>query len=226
MTALTRTHPSTAIEPLLAGAIDYAGLFPPARLSMAEAVATYAEGLEGPQQWMLGRFIVPAAELELFAARRGEAGVVRPESAAWRLSATVPAASSDAFESAIAAIEHFNHSERAKPGGPAAYVDTIEGRAATAEEVDRAVRRIPRDWTAFFEIPADDRLPQRLAELAAAGHAHGRPVHAKLRTGGVQPEAIPPIAAVAEFVHACAARPRLQGDRRIASPAARRTSAG
>ena len=44
--------------------VDYAGLFPPAGLGMAEAAAEYARQLEGPQGWMLGRFVVPAARLD------------------------------------------------------------------------------------------------------------------------------------------------------------------
>ena len=46
---------------LLAGLIDYAGLFPPAALSMEEAVRNYARYREGEHAWMLGRFVVPEA---------------------------------------------------------------------------------------------------------------------------------------------------------------------
>ncbi len=52
---------------LLAGLIDYAGLFPPAALPMADAVARYARYRQGAHAWALGRFIVPAARLEEFA---------------------------------------------------------------------------------------------------------------------------------------------------------------
>lgn len=48
----------------LAELIDYAGLFPPAELSMDESLARYAEDRTGPESWMLGRFIAPAARLE------------------------------------------------------------------------------------------------------------------------------------------------------------------
>ena len=46
---------------LLANLIDYAGLFPPAALSMEEAVRNYARYREGEHAWMLGRFVVPEA---------------------------------------------------------------------------------------------------------------------------------------------------------------------
>ena len=48
---------------LLEGALDYAGLFPPASLDMAEAVRKYAAYRRGPQRTLLGRLVVPVARL-------------------------------------------------------------------------------------------------------------------------------------------------------------------
>jgi hypothetical protein len=50
-----------SLQTLLAGLIDYAGLFPPAALSMEQALANYARFRAGEHAWMLGRFVVPAA---------------------------------------------------------------------------------------------------------------------------------------------------------------------
>ena len=73
--------------PCSAGLVDYAGLFPPAALSMDAAVAEYARWRRSPEAFMLGRFVVPAARLvELGRA----ADVQLPEPGAgepWRLSA-------------------------------------------------------------------------------------------------------------------------------------------
>jgi len=43
--------------------IDYAGLFPPASLSMSEALRNYDAYRRGEHAWMLGRFVVPAGKL-------------------------------------------------------------------------------------------------------------------------------------------------------------------
>lgn len=48
---------------LLAGIIDYAGLFPPAKLPLDQAIRNYARYRTGPECWMLGRFICPASRL-------------------------------------------------------------------------------------------------------------------------------------------------------------------
>lgn len=53
----------TALRSLLENLIDYAGLFPPAALPMREAAANYAHYRNSPENWMLGRFVAPAARL-------------------------------------------------------------------------------------------------------------------------------------------------------------------
>jgi len=54
---------SASLRALLAKIIDYAGLFPPANLPLDRAIRNYARHKKGDEQWMLGRFIVPAARL-------------------------------------------------------------------------------------------------------------------------------------------------------------------
>jgi len=52
-----------SLRVLMTGIIDYAGLFPPAQLPLAEAVRNYARYRQEPERWMLGRFVCPAARL-------------------------------------------------------------------------------------------------------------------------------------------------------------------
>ena len=51
---------TTSLRILLDGLIDYAGLFPPAALSMQDAVRNYGRYREEDYAWALGRFVVPA----------------------------------------------------------------------------------------------------------------------------------------------------------------------
>ena len=53
-----------ALRTLLSGLIDYAGLFPPAGLDMAEAAAQLRGVPRRPHAWALGRFIVPVGPPE------------------------------------------------------------------------------------------------------------------------------------------------------------------
>ena len=52
---------------LLAGLIDYAGLFPPARLPLSEAMQRYDRHHDGPDAAMLGRFILPGTRRDALA---------------------------------------------------------------------------------------------------------------------------------------------------------------
>jgi hypothetical protein len=52
------------VRTLMARAIDYAGLFPPARLSLESAVGEYLSLHRDTAAWMLARFVCPAARLD------------------------------------------------------------------------------------------------------------------------------------------------------------------
>ncbi len=52
-----------SLRNFLAGLIDYAGLFPPASLALAETVASHRHSLEGDYGWIIGRFVLPVALL-------------------------------------------------------------------------------------------------------------------------------------------------------------------
>lgn len=53
-----------ALRALLANLIDYAGLFPPASLPLDTALANYRSDCASPYAWILGRFVLSAAQLE------------------------------------------------------------------------------------------------------------------------------------------------------------------
>lgn len=53
-----------SLRALLTGIVDYAGLFPPAQLPLGEAVRNYVQYRNQPDQWMLSRFVCPAALLK------------------------------------------------------------------------------------------------------------------------------------------------------------------
>src|SRR5260370_14371597 len=54
---------NASLRALLAGIVDYAGLFPPAQLPLDQAIRDYARYRTEPEAWMLGRFVIPASQL-------------------------------------------------------------------------------------------------------------------------------------------------------------------
>ncbi len=174
---------------LLAGLVDYAGLFPPAGLSMEAAVAEYDRWLGSAEAFMLGRFIAPAARLdELGRAaepRRRRHGKHEP----WRVSALVADVPGDVAHIDSFKLSHAGH----------ATVDSVELKAATPGQADAALAALPHGLTTYVEIAPDQTLPEMLAALKRRG------ARAKIRTGGVVPDAIPDPGKLARFIAECAA---------------------
>jgi hypothetical protein len=185
--------PDTLLRPLLAGSIDYAGLFPPAGLAMASAVRQYAEYRAGPDAWALGRFVVPVARL---AELEGEVEALAPGEPAspWRLSALLGAEAAEDLKT----LGEFN-CRHAAPGATALSADAVEAKAGSVEAVDRLLAAMPRRVQAYLEIPLDrDPVP-----LVAAIARHG--ARAKARTGGLTAEAFPTAQQLLGFLRACTA---------------------
>jgi hypothetical protein len=178
-----------SIRTLLAELIDYAGLFPPAALSMPEAVINYATYHNSNYNWMLGRFVLSVERLDEFLENSGDF-FSRNGQSVWRLSVL---AGPD-LETTIRKIEDFNNAH-------AAYVvcDALEMKADTAAKIESAADIIPDFLTAFFEIPIDENLADLVATLAI------RRQRAKIRTGGTTQDAFPSVEQITRFMRTCLA---------------------
>ena len=179
---------------LFDGLFDYAGLFPPASLTLEETLTRYACHRAGPDSWMLGRLVVPAAQLEAVSALA--ARHLAPEHGAlpWRLSVL----SAD-VEADLARVDAFNQRHAARGHG-AAVVDAMETRVAGADDI-RALRGwAARGFDVYCDVPLGSELDRVLDAVAHAG------LHAKIRTGGTTPASTPGCDDVAAFLCGCVAR--------------------
>ncbi len=180
----------SALRALLSGIVDFAGLFPPAALSMTAAVAEYAGHRLSPEAGMLGRFVVSAQRLPELALAASPYLPPAGASPPWRISALLgedPAADVRAIQSFNAAV-----AERA-------VVDTVEGKASRREDVDLLLGAVPGGFTVYVEVPLEPDPSPLLTTLAARG------ARAKVRTGGLSAEAVPTPLTLARFLGACVA---------------------
>ena len=185
---LLAARPSPALRVLLQAVVDYAGLFPPASLSMTSAAAEYARHRDGPHMWALGRFVLPAARLEEFEDAAASA-LPRESARCWVLSALL---GSD-LEQDVDRVDAFNERHRDVRAG-AVIVDTVELRAHSPRDVERAGELLDRRFDTYVEIPASDDPAELIDAIARAG------AKAKLRTGGVTADAFPTSAQLVRFI--------------------------
>jgi hypothetical protein len=183
-----------AVRVLLDSIVDYAGLFPPAAVDMAVAVRNFAHYRASSNGWMLGRFICPAQSLEAFS-HEAEQYLPRDAGAiAWQLSVT----GSGQCEQDMAAIADFNERHRVCFDECSAFVDAYEVKASNVEDIERIHRSVPVTMRTFIEVPLSDDPTPMVSAIAACGR------RAKMRTGGVVPEAFPTSEQIAQFLVACA----------------------
>lgn len=174
----------SATRALMAGMIDYAGLFPPAALDMKTVVGSYSEYASGQESWALGRLIVPAGRLPEFTEVFNEVCCDEREKA-WLLSVI---GSDNPAENAVQ-IQSFTQG--------AVLVDTIELKAGDAVNAERLLTGLPDGVIPYIEF-APEKAIEMLPVLSRFGAL------AKIRMGGLTPEAIPDPVTVARFLIACA----------------------
>jgi len=174
----------SATEVLLTHIVDYAGLFPPAALHMQAAVTNYQNYLGGEHAWVLGNFLVLAARLEEFR-QAFESICCGEQEHPW----TISIVCSGELDNDATCIAQFQEG--------AVFLAGFETKAADAQAAEQALSALPTSHPRYIEF-APESAAEILPILAAKN------ARAKLRTGGVQPDAIPPVDAVAKFLLACA----------------------
>jgi hypothetical protein len=165
---------TTAIETLLAGLVDYAGLYPPASLDMGAAVGNYRRYRIGKYAFALGRFIVDISRVDELRAAAGDLrdlrlGIIVPG----------PALVVDALSPLIDA---------------GVSIEALEVKAAAPGDVDRVTRNLPAKLETYIELPIEAMQADLLRAISNAG------ARVKLRMGGVVAEAFPSSAAVARAI--------------------------
>ncbi len=164
----------SAIETLLAGLFDYAGLYPPASLSLRSAADNYLEYRRSKHASALGRFIINYDQLNDLRAVAGS--------------------SLGNFKLSVIASENIdwsNFSRQIEDGLP---VESVEIKCSRPAGIENTVGQIPKNLESYFEVPIDADCEPTLKTIQALG------ARAKIRMGGVLPETFPTVSGTATML--------------------------
>ena len=140
-----------SVQALMDGILDYAGLFPPAKLDMVPTMRNYHAYREGADHWMLGRIVVPVSRFEEFEANaEGLLAESRDPVSddCWVISALTVPVSDEGFQRDLEAIEAMT------ANGP-------ETLGPQAPDSGRLVAGFDADVIALDTNPLDDRSVRR-----------------------------------------------------------------
>jgi hypothetical protein len=160
-----------AIRTLLSAIVDYAGLFPPAKLDMAIAIAQYRHHQTEPQSWMLGRFVLRLSQLEQF---QQSIPVDQPQIVSLILDGELEGA-----------LKQLNLLIRSSPSS-AIQIAALEIPPCPLTQLQQILPQLPGETEVYCEIPWESELNSYLEVLLSFGAS------VKIRSGGLTPEAFPP----------------------------------
>jgi hypothetical protein len=184
-----------SLRALLNGIVDYAGLFPPAKLPLDLAIRNYVRYRQEADAWMLGRFVIPAARLGELAPYHEELFFSEPPFALTLLGYGGATAIEfrAGLESDFRDIAAFRdrHGERVS-------VDVLETRVPEDIKLQELARRTRAAGLSLF-CEGSGAWMDQLARLRTGGD----PIGFKLRCGGLEASAFPTSQHIAANLRAC-----------------------
>jgi len=163
-----------AIETLLDGLIDYAGLYPPAGLDMHAAVRNYLSGQQGKYGYALGRFVVDLDRIEEFSRVAGGSAD------RLRVSLIVPS------------VPDWDRVAELLDAG--LRIDSVEFRPGRVEQTAMCRKHVRSHVATYHEMPVDGSAWDFIHAIAGTGN------RMKLRMGGLASEAFPRADSVARVL--------------------------
>lgn len=164
----------SALQTLLAGLFDYAGLYPPASLSLRSAVNNYLEFSGGEHAAALGRFIVNLDRLEELRSIAGD--------------------SIEKFRLSVIAGQDADWESLPAQIGSGLRIEAAEIKCSDPDQIERIAKKVSPGLEIYFEAPIDADSTHVLEAALAAG------TRVKIRMGGVVREAVPAVKNVAKMV--------------------------
>lgn len=215
------TPVSAGLQVLLTEIIDYAGTFPPASLSLDEAIENFASYRSASESWMLGRFVVPAARLSDL----DKHASLFEQDPPFRFSVLAGCGSDDTTFLEALDVDLDSTTSFRKSHGDLVSIDAFEVRIPTdllttdvvrvgrflSDVESRVERHELQSADLFVEVPLDQNYRQTATVVAGALHSGPRAKATedrgrgglKIRTGGTASDTFPQAESVAFIIATC-----------------------
>jgi len=193
--------PSVSLYHFLDKLIDYAGLFPPAKLEIEPSLKNYAEYIKSTDKWMMSQFIIPVSRLDEI-----PTGLMKKYSENFPLRLSL--ISGDICND-IATVNKFikmNNNSTIFTG----YESRISDLAMFSQNL-LDVQKLGQDqnlnFESFYEVSPNDSWINQMNEVVSIISAFNARYEAgvgfKLRCGGVEANMFPPADNIAQAILAC-----------------------
>lgn len=191
------------LKELLSGILDYAGVYPPAKLDFTSSYTNYCTYRNSPKAFMLGSFVCPITNLEDLRASQ------TPESP---IDVSVIASAAQNQENFFRQLEsdvekttsYFSHAI------PSHNLYSFEVRLMSydtdiqkCEKVLNKLYSINKNTKLFLEVPFLDGWENSVLEMISR-ISEQTLCNAKIRTGGLNQNSFPTVKQLQQFIYACA----------------------
>ncbi|RMG43243.1 MAG: hypothetical protein D6732_00290 [Methanobacteriota archaeon] len=197
-----------SLKALLSKVIDYAGLFPPAKLPLETAMSNYLKYLDSEDNWMISRFVLPFGKIEdlrPYYTSFGRFPQPVEFSILGRGGMNIQQFGENLYNElqALSKLQEtenvdFRMMEIKLP--PSVFGEENPG------DLMRKIEEVSEPFPApkfYLEIQFIDNWQTTISKLSEFAVQSPLEVYFKVRTGGVEASMIPPSSAVAHFIHLC-----------------------
>jgi len=177
-----------------AAIVDYAGVFPPASLSVADAVAGYRTARAAPESWVAGRFLIRTSQLQDLGEEA--TATMQPGEEPWEVSAVF-----DSEATAAASLASDFHTEM-EPAMTVAAAEALVSDVSPSgiATLFATIGSINPDVVGFLEVSRMGDVEAQIRTIGSVIQESGRTGGTKLRCGGVTADLFPSPREVALFI--------------------------
>ncbi|WP_084786657.1 hypothetical protein [Bacillus tuaregi] len=182
-----------AISHFMEELIDYAGLFPPAALSLSQAIQNYQSYISSSDSWMMGPFVIPVSRLKELDEYRSLFNEPYP------LRLSVILSRKEELENELVLIEHFLH--KYQNSGSVEAIEVSLSPDSSPSFLKKLATRLD-GYPIYCEVAGgkDEILPL-LDGIRFVNKESTKPIGVKLRMGGIRAALFPSAQTAAFVIH-------------------------